>query len=37
MTLQGIGKYLKNWGFTPQKTIRRAYECNNERGRIWLE
>lgn len=37
MTLQGIGKYLKNWGFTPQKPIRRAYERNNERVRIWLE
>ena len=27
MTLQGIGKYLKNWSFT----IRRAYERNDER------
>ncbi len=37
MTLQGVGKYLKSWGFTPQKPIRRAYERNDERVRVWLE
>ncbi len=24
--LRSVGKYLKRWGFTPQKPIRRAYE-----------
>jgi transposase len=37
MTLVSVGRYLKSWGFTPQKPIRRAYERNDERVRIWLE
>jgi transposase len=37
MTLVSVGRYLKAWGFTPQKPIRRAYERNDERVRIWLE
>ena len=26
LTLQGVGPYLRRWGFTPQKPIQRAYE-----------
>ena len=37
MTLVSVGRYLKIWGFTPQKPIRRAYERNDERVRVWLE
>jgi len=36
MTLVSVGRYLKSWGFTPQKPIRQAYERNDERVRIWL-
>ena len=36
LTLQGVGKYLKKWGFSPPKPIRRAYERNDERVRVWL-
>jgi transposase len=32
-----IGRYLKRWGFTPQKPVRRAYEKNPEAVRRWLE
>jgi transposase len=24
--VRSVGEYLKRWGFTPQKPIRRAYE-----------
>ena len=32
-----MGKYLKRWGFSHQKPIRRAYERNDERVRAWLQ
>lgn len=32
-----VGRYLKRWGFTPQKPVRRAYERNPEKVRCWLE
>jgi transposase len=32
-----VGRYLKRWGFTPQKPLRRAYEQNPEAVRRWLE
>ena len=31
-----IGRYLKRWGFTPQKPLRRAYEQNPAAGKRWL-
>ena len=31
-----IGRYLKRWGFTPQKPIRRAYEQNPKAVQAWL-
>ena len=31
------GRYLKRWGFTPQKPMRRAYERSDEAVRQWLE
>jgi transposase len=30
------GRYLKHWGFTPQKPIRRAYERDPEAVERWL-
>ena len=32
-----VGRYLKRWGFTPQKPLRRAYEKNPEAVRNWLD
>jgi transposase len=32
-----IGRYLKRWGMTPQKPVRRAFEQNNEAVKKWLK
>ena len=32
-----IGNYLKRWGMSPQKPVRRAYERNDEAIDRWLE
>lgn len=32
-----VGRYLKKWGFTPQKPLRRAYEQDPEAVRRWLQ
>lgn len=32
-----VGRYLKGWGFTPQKPVRRAFEQDPEAVRRWLE
>jgi len=32
-----VGRYLRDWGFTPQKPVRRAYEQNPTVVRKWLE
>ena len=37
MGVRGVGKYLKRWGFTPQKPIRRAYEQNPAAIQKWLD
>lgn len=34
--IRTIGDYLKRWGFTPQKPIRRAYEQKPEKTQKWL-
>ncbi len=31
------GRYLKRWGFTPQKPVRRAFEQDEAAVRRWLE
>ena len=31
------GRYLKHWGFTPQKPLRRAYEQDPQAVQQWLE
>lgn len=31
-----VGRYLKAWGMTPQKPVRRAYERNDEAIAAWL-
>lgn len=32
-----VGRYLKNWGLTPQKPLRRAFEQNPAAVRQWME
>ena len=32
-----VGRYLRAWGLTPQKPVRRAYEQNPATVRKWLE
>jgi transposase len=37
LSLVTIGKYLRSWGLSPQKPIRRAYEQNPEKVARWLD
>lgn len=37
MPVRTIGTYLKRWGFTPQKPLKRAYEQRPEAVKKWLE
>ncbi len=32
-----VGDYLKRWGFTPQKPIKRAYQRSEAKVKEWLE
>jgi len=32
-----IGRYLKRWGFSPQKPVRRAYEKDDKAVQQWLK
>jgi transposase len=35
--VRSVGKYLKRWGFTPQKPIKRAYEQSPVAVKAWLD
>ena len=37
LSAASIGNYLKRWGMTPQKPVRRAYERDDAAIRRWLE
>ena len=37
VTERCVGNYLKRWGFTPQKPIKRAYEQQPKAVREWLD
>lgn len=37
LSVRGVGNYLKRWGFTPQKPIRKAYEQCPEAVQDWLD
>lgn len=37
LPVRTVGKYLKRWGFTPQKPIKKAYEQRPEAVRAWLD
>jgi transposase len=36
LPIRTVGWYLKRWGFTPQKPVRRAYERSEPAVREWL-
>lgn len=36
LSIRAVGNYLKRWGFTPQKPIKRAYEQQPEAVKTWL-
>lgn len=37
MPIRTVGEYLKRWGYTPQKPVRRAYERCDKSVRRWLD
>ena len=37
MPIRTVGEYLKRWGFTPQKPVKRAYEQRPAAVRKWLD
>ena len=37
LTLPVVGRYLRAWGFTAQRPVRRATERRDEAVRAWLE
>lgn len=37
MPIRTVGHYLKQWGFTPQKPVKRAYERCSKRVQKWLD
>jgi transposase len=37
MPVRTMGLYLKRWGFTPQKPLKKAYEQNPKKVNTWLE
>ena len=37
LSVSTVGRYLRRWGFTPQKPLRRAYERDPEKVKKWLD
>lgn len=37
MPIRTVGEYLKRWGFTPQKPLRKAYKQNPKAVKQWLD
>ena len=37
MPIRTVGEYLKRWGYTPQKPLKRAYEQNPKAVQRWLD
>ena len=37
MPIRTVGEYLKRWGFTPQKPLRRAYKQNPKAVKKWMD
>ena len=37
LDLRQVGRYLKRWGFTPQRPVKQAYQRNEKKVKEWLE
>ena len=37
LSVRNMGKYLKRWGFTPQRPLKKAYEQNPEAVAKWVK
>lgn len=37
LPVRTMGEYLKRWGFTPQKPVKRAYERNQRAVKAWIQ
>jgi len=37
LPIRTVGEYLRRWGYTPQKPVRKAYKQNPEEVAEWLE
>lgn len=37
MPIRTVGEYLKRWGYTPQKPLKRAYEQDAQAVKAWLD
>lgn len=37
LPVRTVEEYLKRWGFTPQKPIKRAYKKSPEAVKKWLD
>ena len=37
LPIRTVGEYLKRWGFTPQKPVKRAYQRSDAAVQDWLE
>lgn len=37
MERRQVGRYLKRWGFTPQRPVKRAYERSDKAVREWMD
>ncbi len=37
VSVSTVGRYLKRWGFTPQKPLRRAYERDPQAVQAWMK
>jgi transposase len=37
MPIRTVGEYLKRWGFTPQKPVKRAHEQSSQAVQKWLD
>jgi transposase len=37
MPIRTVGEYLRRWGYTPQKPLKRAYEQDPKAVKHWLE
>ncbi len=37
LSVRSVGEYLRRWGYTPQKPVRKSYKQDPEAVRRWLE